>query len=322
MIEADERQLIESIIEFGDTMVREVMVPRPDMVTVDASFRVADVMEVVLLNGYSRLPVRGEGIDDVIGLVYAKDLMRAERDGLEHERVATLLRTPHLVPETKRVPELLREMQHEKFHMAIVVDEYGGTAGLVTLEDLIEELVGEIVDEFDVEDPLIEPQAGGGLRAHARMALDEVNDLLHARPARGRLGLDRRAPLPRAGPGALRGRVGRGGRLAADGPAGAGAPDRAGAGRPDRGGASGSSRGATSERAPRSESDVASPEREDASPSPAVGGSGQLEALGHDMTAVAVGRPRRPRGRSRQRRRDDRGRWAGSRCCPSACWCS
>jgi putative hemolysin len=180
VIEADERALIESIIEFGDTVVREVMVPRPDMVTVDVSFRVADVMEVVLLNGYSRLPVRGEGIDDVVGLVYAKDLMRAERDGLEHERVGSLVRTPHLVPETKRVPELLREMQQEKFHMAIVVDEYGGTAGLVTLEDLIEELVGEIVDEFDVEDPLIEPQANGGLRAHARVALDDVNDLLHA----------------------------------------------------------------------------------------------------------------------------------------------
>jgi putative hemolysin len=180
VIEADERALIESIIEFGDTVVREVMVPRPDMVTVDASFRVVDVMEVVLLNGYSRLPVRGEGIDDVVGLVYAKDLMRAARDGKENERVSTLLRQPRFVPETKRVPELLREMQHDQFHMAIVVDEYGGTAGLVTLEDLIEELVGEIVDEFDVEDPLVEPLPSGDLRVHARPPMDEVNDLLHA----------------------------------------------------------------------------------------------------------------------------------------------
>jgi putative hemolysin len=180
VIEADERALIESIIEFGDTVVREVMVPRPDMITVDASFRIADVIEVVLLNGYSRLPVRGEGIDDVIGLVYAKDLMRAERDGKENERVSALLRQPRFVPETKRVPEMLREMQHDQFHMAIVVDEYGGTAGLVTLEDLIEELVGEIVDEFDVENPLVEPLPGGGLRVHARTPLDDVNDLLHA----------------------------------------------------------------------------------------------------------------------------------------------
>ena len=179
-IETEERRLIHSIFEFGDTVVREVMVPRPDMVTVDASFRVVDVMEVVLLNGYSRLPVRGEGIDDVVGLVYAKDLMRAARDGKENERVSTLLRQPRFVPETKRVPELLREMQHDQFHMAIVVDEYGGTAGLVTLEDLIEELVGEIVDEFDVEDPLVEPLPSGDLRVHARTPMDEVNDLLHA----------------------------------------------------------------------------------------------------------------------------------------------
>ena len=180
VIEEDERALIESIIEFGDTVVREVMVPRPDMVTVAGDFRVADVMEVMLLNGYSRLPVCGDGIDDVVGLAYAKDLMRAERDGKEGRPVAELARPARYVPETKRVPDMLREMQGEKFHMAIVVDEYGGTAGLVTLEDIIEELVGEIVDEFDVEDPIVEPLPGGGVRVDARTALDEVNDLLHA----------------------------------------------------------------------------------------------------------------------------------------------
>ena len=180
VIEEDERALIESIIQFGDTVVREVMVPRPDMVTVAGDFRVADVMEVMLLNGYSRLPVCGDGIDDVVGLAYAKDLMRAERDGKEGRPVAELARPARYVPETKRVPDMLREMQGEKFHMAIVVDEYGGTAGLVTLEDIIEELVGEIVDEFDVEDPIVEPLPGGGVRVDARTALDEVNDLLHA----------------------------------------------------------------------------------------------------------------------------------------------
>ena len=181
VIEEHERALIASIIEFGDTVVREVMVPRPDMVTVGGDFRVADVMEVVLLNGYSRLPVCGDGIDDVVGIAYAKDLMSAERDGKEDEPVAALARPARFVPETKRVPEMLRQMQREKFHMAIVVDEYGGTAGLVTLEDLIEELVGEIVDEFDVEDPLVEPVAGGGVRVDARTPLDEVSDLLQAR---------------------------------------------------------------------------------------------------------------------------------------------
>jgi CBS domain containing-hemolysin-like protein len=106
--------------------------------------------------------------------------MRAERDGRGDQEVRELLREARFVPETKRVAELLREMQAEKFHMAIVVDEYGGTAGLVTLEDLIEELVGEIVDEFDVEDPLVEPLPGGDVRVNARMSIDELNELLHA----------------------------------------------------------------------------------------------------------------------------------------------
>jgi CBS domain containing-hemolysin-like protein len=185
VIEEEERALIESIIEFGDTLVREVMVPRPDMVTVASDFRVGDVMEVFLLNGYSRLPVCGDGPDDIVGLAYAKDLMGAERDGKQDAPVLELARPARFVPETKRVPEMLREMQRDKFHMAIVVDEYGGTAGLVTLEDLIEELVGEIADEFDVDDPMVEPVAGGGIRVHGRTPLDQVNDLLRARLPEG-----------------------------------------------------------------------------------------------------------------------------------------
>ena len=179
-IEAEERAFIRSVIELGDTVVREVMLPRTDMVTVTADFRVADAMEVVILNGYSRIPVCGEGIDDVVGVAHAKDLMKAERDGNEERTIAELARPAHFVPETKGVAELLREMQGERYHMAIVIDEYGGTAGLVTLEDIIEELLGEIVDEFDVEDPMIEPLAGGDYRVNARMPLDEVNDLLRA----------------------------------------------------------------------------------------------------------------------------------------------
>lgn len=180
VIETSEHALIESIIEFGDTIVREVMVPRPDMVTVDSTWEISDVMEVVILNGYSRIPVTGEGIDDVIGIAYAKDLMRAERDGNGAHRVGDHVRQARFVPEQQRVSSLLPEMQSEQFHMAIVIDEYGGVAGLVTLEDLIEELVGEIVDEFDVEDPMAEPLPGGAYRVNARMPLDEVNDLLEA----------------------------------------------------------------------------------------------------------------------------------------------
>jgi CBS domain containing-hemolysin-like protein len=185
VIEAEERRLIESVIELGDTVVREVMVPRTDMVTVTAEFRVVDAMEVVILNGYSRIPACGTGIDDVVGIVHAKDLMRAERDGHEEHTVAELARPAEFVPETKRVAELLRDMQLRRFHMAIVVDEYGGTAGLVTLEDIIEELLGEIVDEFDVEDAMIEPLPGGDVRVNARMSLDEVNDLIHAQLPEG-----------------------------------------------------------------------------------------------------------------------------------------
>ncbi len=185
IIEAEERALIESVIELGDTVVREVMVPRPDMVTVTADFRIADAMEVVILNGYSRIPVSAGGIDDIVGVVHAKDLMRAERDGGEEGVVADLARPARFVPETKRVSGLLREMQQDRFHMAIVVDEYGGTAGLVTLEDIIEELLGEIVDEFDVEDPMVEPLPDGGVRVNARLPLDEVNELLHAQLPEG-----------------------------------------------------------------------------------------------------------------------------------------
>jgi putative hemolysin len=177
-IESEERALIRSIIDFGDTVAREVMVPRPDMVTVAATDSVEAAMETAIINGFSRIPACDGGIDDIVGFVFAKDLMRVVRDHTAFASVRPLLRPAAFVPETKRVSELMREMQAKKLHMAIVVDEYGGTAGLVTLEDLIEELVGEIVDEFDVEGPLLEPLANGGWRADARIALDELNELL------------------------------------------------------------------------------------------------------------------------------------------------
>jgi putative hemolysin len=180
VIEREERQLIHSIIEFGDTVVREVMIPRPDMVAIEARATVNDAMEVVMAAGYSRIPVYEQGIDDINGLLYAKDLMRAVRDKRGDVQVRELSRKANFVPETKRVAELLPEMQKQKSHMAIVVDEHGGTAGLVTLEDLIEELVGEIVDEYDVEEPPIEPLPGGDVRVNARMPIDELNELLEA----------------------------------------------------------------------------------------------------------------------------------------------
>jgi CBS domain containing-hemolysin-like protein len=180
VIEREERTLIHSIIDFGDTVVREVMVPRPDMVVVESTAKVSDVIEIAIAAGYSRIPVYGQGIDDVIGVVFVKDLVRAEREGKEDEFVSALMREAHFVPETKKVSELMREMQTKKFHQAIVVDEYGGTAGLVTLEDLIEELVGEIEDEYDVEESPVEKLPNGDLRVTARMSIDQVNELLGA----------------------------------------------------------------------------------------------------------------------------------------------
>ena len=179
-IEPEERELIGHIIEFGDTVAREVMVPRTDMVAMSNQHTVAEAIGIVIEHGYSRVPVYADGIDDVVGVVHAKDLMRAERDqGIDSPAVA-VARTPHFVPETKRISLLLREMQAEKFHIAIVVDEYGGTAGVVTLEDLIEELVGEIVDEFDVEVPMIERMGPGTVRVNGRVPIDELSDVLGA----------------------------------------------------------------------------------------------------------------------------------------------
>ena len=180
VIEQEERQLIHSIIEFGDTVVREVMVPRPDMVAVEGRAPANDVIEVAIASGKSRLPVYEQGVDDVVGIVNIKDLLRAEREGRALDAVRGFMRDAHFVPETKRVAELLPEMQREKFHMALVVDEYGGTAGLVTLEDLIEELIGEIVDEYDVEEEPVEALPNGDVRVTAKLPIDELNELLEA----------------------------------------------------------------------------------------------------------------------------------------------
>ena len=180
VIEREERALIHSIIEFGDTVVREVMVPRPDMVAVESDELVEAVLETALTVGYSRLPVLERGEDDVVGIAYTKDLIRTVQSGQGAATVEGHVRSPHFVPETKRVAALMREMQAEKFHLAVVVNEYGGTAGLVTLEDLIEELVGEIVDEFDVEEPPVEHLPSGDARVSGRMVVTEANEQFDA----------------------------------------------------------------------------------------------------------------------------------------------
>jgi CBS domain containing-hemolysin-like protein len=178
VIEPTEREFIHSVIEFGDTVVREVMVPRPDMVTVASSETVTEALERGLAAGYSRLPVVGEDIDDVLGVAFTKDLVAAERSGGGSKRVVEVSRPAKFVPETKRVATLLTEMQSENVHLAIVVDEYGGTSGVITLEDVLEELVGEIRDEFDIEEPEVAHHADGVLVVLGKMSIDEVDELL------------------------------------------------------------------------------------------------------------------------------------------------
>jgi len=181
VIEHEERELIESIIEFGDTVAREVMVPRPDMAIIPNAASISRALDLAIDNGHSRLPVFGPDDADVIGLAYTKDLIRAERAGEGGNPVLDVVRPVRFIPENKPVARLMREMQAGKFHMAIVANEYGDIAGLVTLEDCLEELVGEIVDEYDVDDLQIEELPDGDFLVDGGVAISDLNELLHIR---------------------------------------------------------------------------------------------------------------------------------------------
>ena len=177
-IEEEEKELIHSIFEFGDTIVREVMRPRPDIVAVEADKTLRDVQALVLRHGFSRIPVFQEDLDNVVGFVFAKDVLKALYQGQADMPLTDIVRPAHFVPESKKVADLLREMQQEKFHIALVTDEYGSVSGLVTLEDLLEELVGEITDEYDREEPPVVDLGNGAYRVDGRLGIDEVNELL------------------------------------------------------------------------------------------------------------------------------------------------
>ena len=181
LIEDRERVMIHSVFELGDTIVREVMVPRTDVVFIERTKTLRQAMSLALRSGFSRIPVIGEGSDDVLGVAYLKDIVRrtyVHREGESVETVDSVMRPAVFVPESKPVDELLREMQAQQTHIAIVVDEYGGTAGLVTIEDVLEEIVGEITDEYDVETSLVEPLPDGTLRVSTRLHLDELSERL------------------------------------------------------------------------------------------------------------------------------------------------
>jgi CBS domain containing-hemolysin-like protein len=181
-IEEEEKELIHSIFEFGDTVVREVMVPRPDIAAVGVEEPLDRVAEMVIEHGFSRIPVFKESLDEVVSVVYAKDVLRALRATKNGrvKKIKDIARKPYFVPESKKVSDLLRDMQRERLHLAIVVDEYGSVAGLVTLEDLIEEIVGEIEDEFDRAEPNVKPVGDDRYQVNAKVSVNDLNDLLDA----------------------------------------------------------------------------------------------------------------------------------------------
>jgi CBS domain containing-hemolysin-like protein len=180
VIESNERRMIHSVFELGETIAREVMVPRTDMVYIERHKTLRQMMSLALRSGFSRIPVIGDDLDDIVGVAYLKDVMKRVFDKHEAEtteRIETVMRASLYVPDSKPADELLREMQAQRTHVAVVVDEYGGTAGLVTIEDLLEEIVGEITDEYDDEPAAVERMAGGAVRVSSRMDIDDLNEI-------------------------------------------------------------------------------------------------------------------------------------------------
>lgn len=178
VIEEDEKEMIYSIFELGDTLVREVMVPRIDIVAVEAGTPLLEALDIIMQAGHSRIPVYKGTIDNIIGVLYVKDLLPYLKRGETDVPLESIVREPYFIPETKKVDQLLPDLQQRKVHMAIVVDEYGGTAGLVTIEDLLEEIVGEIQDEYDREEPMYQQVSENEFILDARINLDDFAELV------------------------------------------------------------------------------------------------------------------------------------------------
>jgi CBS domain containing-hemolysin-like protein len=178
VLERQEREMITGVLEFTDATVAEVMVPRVDMVAAECGKTVEEMVTFAEEAGHSRIPVYRETVDNIVGVLYTKDLLKGIAEGKEQEKVEGLLREAYFVPENKRLVDLLKEFQKKRMHLALVVDEYGGTSGLVTLEDLLEEIVGEIRDEYDTEEPLFRRVDAQTLRVDARIGLEELSELL------------------------------------------------------------------------------------------------------------------------------------------------
>jgi CBS domain containing-hemolysin-like protein len=179
VLEEDEREMIYSIFQLGDTLVREIMVPRIDITAIDVQSPIPQAIDNLLASGFSRVPVYEETVDNILGLLYTKDILRFWREGIQAKSLRDLLRPPYFVPEAKKVDELLAEMQSQRIHMAMIVDEYGGIAGLVTLEDIVEEIVGEIQDEFDqAEESPFQQIDQDEYIFQGRITLDDFNEVM------------------------------------------------------------------------------------------------------------------------------------------------
>ena len=176
ILNESEGDMLQSIFEFGDTIVREVMVPRTDMVCSPADASLSDFLELIIRSGHSRIPLYEGSMDKIVGVVYAKDLLRNWGANDETLTLTEVMRTPYFIPETKRIENLLVDFRTRRVHMAIAVDEYGGTSGLITIEDLLEEIVGDIQDEYDIEVPWLQPQEDGTLLADARANVEELEE--------------------------------------------------------------------------------------------------------------------------------------------------
>lgn len=176
LLDESEGDMLQAIFEFGDTIVREIMVARPDMICCASDAPLDELLNLILDSGHSRVPIFEGSVDHIVGVIYAKDLLRYWGARPEELSPATVMRTPYFVPETKRIEDLLVDFRTRRVHMAIVVDEYGGTSGLITIEDLLEEIVGDIQDEYDLEEEWVQPQSDGSLLLDARANVEELEE--------------------------------------------------------------------------------------------------------------------------------------------------
>ncbi len=184
LISEDEGEMIQGIFSFRDTIAREIMVPRTDAVFASAETRLSDIIQLIIQSGHSRIPIFEENVDNIIGTVHAKDLL--SHCGIADLDVREIVRVPYFIPETKKISEVLKDLRDNKSHLAIVIDEYGGTAGILTLEDVIEEIIGDVMDEYDAEEKLIVEHEDGSISVNARLDVEELEDYLNVELPEGK----------------------------------------------------------------------------------------------------------------------------------------